>query len=145
MRTRSLACALLLAASGAAAAPAASPGCSLPDSIQGRRFTNLSDPEWRPDNPHAGRMVRVDFSADRYLLSVLGTRRRHEGTYRYRRVLPHIAVIDMHESFDSGDSRYQLLLACRSDLQGRFVFTQFDGPVAPTRRQNGGTWTLQPR
>jgi hypothetical protein len=142
-------CLLLLAAGllpAAHAAPyTAEPGCRLPDHIDGRRFTNRSDPTWRPDNPNAGRMVRVDFSGNRYLLSVLGTRLRFHGSYAYRRMADNIAVIDMHEAFEAGDSHYQLLLSCRTDLQGRFVFTQFDGPIEPRRRQNSGTWTLQPR
>ena len=136
---------LLLAAGLMPSAHAADPGCSLPAHIDGRRFTNLSDPTWRPDNPNAGRMVRVDFAGGRYLLSVLGTRLRFQGSYAYRRIADNIAVIDMHEAFEAADSHYQLLLTCQSDLQGRFVFTQFDGPIAPRRRQNGGTWTLQPR
>lgn len=123
----------------------AEPGCRLPEHLDGRRFTNLSDPTWRPDNPNAGRMVRVDFSGNRYPLSVLGTRLRFHGSYAYRRIADNMAVIDMHEAFEAGDSHYQLMLSCHTDLQGRFIFTQFDGPIEPRRRQNGGTWTLQPR
>lgn len=126
-------------------AHAATPGCSLPGNLEGRRFTNLTDPHYRPDNPHAGRMVRVDFSAGRYLLTVLGTRLRVQGAYRYARLAPNIAVVDMQEAFEGGDTRYQLLLTCLTDHEGHFVYTQFEGPVAPRRRQNGGRWTLQPR
>lgn len=129
----------------AVAAPPQPPGCSMPSSIDSRRLTNLTDPLWRPDNPNAGRMVRVDFSGGHYLLTVLGTRLRYQGTYHYQRIAANIAAIDMHEAFEAGDSHYQLLLTCQTDLQGRFVFTQFDGPLPPKRRQNGGTWTLQPR
>lgn len=145
---RTLAC-ILLASSLLPAAHAspytAGPGCRLPEHVDGRRFTNLSDPIWAPDNPNAGRMVRVDFSGNRYLLSVLGTRLRVHGSYTYRRIADNMAVIDMYEAFQAGDSHYQLMLSCHTDLQGRFVFTQFDGPIEPRRRQNGGTWTLQPR
>lgn len=135
----------LMAMTATCASHATEPGCVMPEAIEGRRFTNLSDPAWHPDNPHAGRMVRVDFSGARYLLSVLGTRQRHHGSYTYRRLAPTIGVIDMHEAFEAGDSQYQLVLSCLTDLEGRFVFTQSSGPVAPQRRQNGGTWTLQPR
>lgn len=61
----------------AVAAPPQPPGCSMPSSIDSRRLTNLTDPLWRPDNPNAGRMVRVDFSGGHYLLTVLGTRLRY--------------------------------------------------------------------
>lgn len=135
----------LMALIAAFASHAVEPGCVMPKEIEGRRFTNLSDAAWRPDNPHAGRMVRVDFSGGRYLLSVLGSRQRHHGSYTYTRLAPTISVIDMHEAFEAGDSRYQLVLICLTPLKGRFVFTQSSGPVVPEHRQNGGIWTLQPR
>jgi len=136
---------LCLAPMLVAAAPSHVARCSLPQSIDGRRFTNTTDPHYRPDNPNAGRTVRVDFGAGRYLLSVLGTRTRHPGRFSYRRLAPTIGVIDMQEDYEGGESHYQLVLTCLDDHQGLFVFTQFAGPMAPARRQNGGRWTLQPR
>ncbi len=39
---------------------------------------------------------------------------------------------------------YLALLACLGDHQGRFIYTQHDGPITPRQRQNSGRWTLQP-
>lgn len=145
MRSFALSTLVLSALLAPPPAHAAPPGCSLPGRLDGRRFTNLTDPYYRPDNPNAGRMVRVDFSANRYLLTVLGTRLRVQGTYRYARLAPNIAVVDMEEAFEGGDTRYQLVLTCLTDHEGHFIYTQSEGPVPPQRRQNSGRWTLQPR
>ena len=145
MRTPALIALALSAFSCLPPASAATPACTLPETLANRRFTNLTEPHHRPDNPHAGRMVRVDFTGTRYLLTVLGTRHRVQGGYRYARLAPNIAMIDMDEAFEGGDSHYQLVLSCLTDHEGQFIFTQFDGPVAPRRRQNTGRWTLQPR
>lgn len=92
--------------------------CSLPTTLDQRQFTNLSDPLYAPDNPNAG------------------------GSYRYQRLAPHIAEIQMTEAYPAGPAHYTLLLTCQSNHQGRFIYTQHDGPIAPRQRQNSGHWTL---
>lgn len=118
--------------------------CTLPATLDQRQFTNLSDPLYQPDNPNAGRMVQVSFGPAAYTLDVLGTGMRIGGNYRYRRLAPHIAEIQMSEAHPAGAARYTLLLTCLTDHQGRFIYTQHDGPIAPRQRQNSGRWTLQP-
>ncbi|MCF7752692.1 hypothetical protein KQ945_18175 [Bacillus subtilis subsp. subtilis] len=125
------------------AAADAMPACSLPASLDARQFTNLSDPLYRPDNPHAGRMVQVHFAADHYVLDILGTPIRVQGHYRYQRHAPHIGEIQMRESFPGGTADYTLLLTCLTDSDGTFVYTQHAGPIGPARRQNSGRWTLR--
>ncbi|MBH1569123.1 hypothetical protein I5U58_17360 [Stenotrophomonas maltophilia] len=118
--------------------------CSLPTALDQRQFTNLSDPLYAPDNPNAGRMVQVSFDNNQYVLDILGTDLRIDGSYRYQRLAPHIAEIQMTEAYPAGPAHYTLLLTCQSDHQGRFIYTQHDGPIAPLQRQNSGRWTLQP-
>lgn len=118
--------------------------CTLPATLDQRQFTNLSDPLYAPDNPNAGRMVQVSFAGNQYVLDILGTDLRISGSYRYQRLAPHIAEIRMTESHPSGPANYTLLLACQTDHQGRFIYTQHNGPIAPHQRQNSGRWTLQP-
>lgn len=118
--------------------------CALPATLDQRQFTNLSDPLYAPDNPNAGRMVQVSFAGNLYVLDILGTDIRIGGSYRYQRLAPHIAEIEMTEAHPAGPARYTLLLTCLSNHQGRFIYTQHDGPLAPRQRQNSGRWTLQP-
>ncbi|EKT4099187.1 TPA: hypothetical protein ACOEBE_003777 [Stenotrophomonas maltophilia] len=118
--------------------------CSLPTTLDQRQFTNLSDPLYAPDNPNAGRMVQVSFDNNQYVLDILGTDLRIDGSYRYQRLAPHIAEIQMTEAYPAGPAHYTLLLTCQSDHQDRFIYTQHDGPIAPLQRQNSGRWTLQP-
>ncbi len=118
--------------------------CTLPATLDQRQFTNLSDPLYAPDNPNAGRMVQVSFAGSQYVLDILGTDTRIGGEYRYQRLAPHIAEIEMVESHPAGPARYTLLLTCQTDHQGRFIYTQHNGPIAPHQRQNSGRWTLQP-
>ncbi|WP_164075641.1 hypothetical protein [Stenotrophomonas maltophilia] len=119
--------------------------CSLPTTLDHRQFTNLSDPLYAPDNPNAGRMVQVSFDGNQYVLDILGTGLRIGGIYRYTRLAPHTAEIEMTEAHPAGAARYTLLLTCLTDDQGRFIYTQHDGPLAPRQRQNSGRWTLQPQ
>ncbi len=119
--------------------------CSLPTTLDHRQFTNLSDPLYAPDNPNAGRMVQVSFEGNQYVLDILGTGLRIGGIYRYTRLAPHTAEIEMTEAHPAGAARYTLLLTCLTDDQGRFIYTQHDGPLAPRQRQNSGRWTLQPQ
>lgn len=119
--------------------------CTLPTTLDQRQFTNLSDPLYAPDNPNAGRMVLVSFAGNQYALDILGTGLRIGGSYRYQRLAPHIAEIRMTEDHPAGPAHYTLLLTCLSDQQGRFIYTQHDGPIAPRQRQNSGRWTLQPQ
>lgn len=118
--------------------------CALPTTLDQRQFTNLSDPLYQPDNPNAGRMVQVSFGSNQYVLHILGTDLRIGGSYRYQQLAPHIAEIQMTEAHPAGPARYTLLLTCLTDHQGRFIYTQQDGPIAPRQRQNSGRWTLQP-
>ncbi|WP_447781416.1 hypothetical protein [Stenotrophomonas riyadhensis] len=118
--------------------------CTLPTTLDQRQFTNLNDPLYAPDNPNAGRMVQVSFDGSQYVLDILGTDVRIGGRYRYQRLAPHIAEIEMVESHPAGPARYTLLLTCQTNRQGRFIYTQHDGPIAPRQRQNSGRWTLQP-
>ncbi|QNA95783.1 hypothetical protein G4G30_09825 [Stenotrophomonas maltophilia] len=122
----------------------AAANCTLPATQDQRQFINLSDPLYAPDNPNAGRMVRVTVAGNHYVLDILGTDLRIGGSYRYQRLAPHIAEIQMTESHPAGPVHYTLLLTCLSDHQGRFIYTQHDGPIAPRQRQNSGRWTLQP-
>jgi len=108
--------------------------CSLPTTLDQRQFTNLS----------AGRMVQLSFAGSQYVLDILGTDLRIGGSYRYQRLAPHIAEIQMTEAYPAGPAHYTLLLTCQSNHQGRFIYTQHDGPIAPRQRQNSGHWTLQP-
>jgi len=119
--------------------------CTLPTTLDQRQFTNLSDPLYAPDNPNAGRMVQVSFAGNQYVLEILGTGLRIGGSYHYQRLAPHIAEIRMTEDHPAGPGHYTLLLTCLSDQQGRFIYTQHDGPIAPRQRQNSGRWTLQPQ
>ncbi len=145
MRTASLCLsATALLASFNALANGPGPGCQMPASLDGRTFLNTTDPLPSEDNPHAGRKVRVDFASLQYVLEVIDSPVRAEGYYRYRQLAPHIGMISFREDYLGGTSVYQLLLTCLTDHEGRFVFTQFDGPIPPARRQNGGRWTLQP-
>lgn len=89
-------------------------------------------------------MVQLSFAGSQYVLDILGTDRRIGGSYRYQRLAPHIAEIQMTEAHPAGPVHYTLLLTCQSDRQGRFIYTQHDGPIAPRQRQNSGRWTLQP-
>ncbi|PTA72653.1 MULTISPECIES: hypothetical protein [unclassified Stenotrophomonas] len=123
---------------------AAAADCTLPTTLDQRQFTNLSDPLYAPDNPNAGRMVQVSFAGNQYVLDILGTDLRIGGSYRYQRLAPHIAEIRMSESHPAGAAHYTLLLTCLSDRQGRFIYTQHDGPITPRQRQNSGRWTLHP-
>ncbi|EKT4089015.1 hypothetical protein QEG26_002986 [Stenotrophomonas maltophilia] len=118
--------------------------CTLPTSLDQRQFTNLSDPLYAPDNPNAGRMVQVSFAGSQCVLDILDTDLRIGGSYRYQRLAPHIAEIQMTEAHPDGPTHYTLLLTCQTDHQGRFIYTQHDGPIAPRQRQNSGRWTLQP-
>ncbi|AWH21425.1 hypothetical protein [Stenotrophomonas sp. ZAC14D2_NAIMI4_6] len=118
--------------------------CTLPATLDQRQFTNLSDPLYAPDNPNAGRMVQVSFGTSAYTLDVLGTDIRIGGSYRYQRLAPHAAEIQMVEAHPDGPARYTLLLTCLTPNQGRFIYTQHDGPIVPRQRQNSGRWTLQP-
>ncbi|WP_416057615.1 hypothetical protein [Stenotrophomonas maltophilia] len=118
--------------------------CTLPATLDQRQFTNLSDPLYAPDNPNAGRMVQVSFAGNQYVLDILGTDLRIGGSYRYQRLAPHVAEIRMSENHPAGPAQYALLLTCQTDRQGRFIYTQHDGPIAPRQRQNSGRWTLQP-
>ncbi|WP_367382243.1 hypothetical protein [Stenotrophomonas cyclobalanopsidis] len=118
--------------------------CSLPTTLDHRQFTNLSDPLYLPDNPNAGRMVQVSFADNQYVLDILGTGLRIGGSYRYQRLARHVAEIQMTEKHPTGPAHYTLLLTCLSDHQGRFIYTQHDGPLLPRQRQNSGRWTLQP-
>jgi len=131
-----------LAFCAAAATAAAEPACRLPKILAGRQMSNISDPLYRPDNPHAGRLAIVDFAAGTYRLRVAGSGREIQGTYGYRLLDRHIAEVALVEAFDHRTSHYRLLLTCLDDHGGRFVFTQDDGPVAPRQRQNGGVWSL---
>ncbi|KRG53304.1 hypothetical protein [Stenotrophomonas maltophilia] len=118
--------------------------CTLPATLDQRQFTNLSDPLYAPDTPNAGRMVQLSFDNNQYVLDILGTDLRIGGSYRYQRLAPHIAEIQMTEAYPAGPAHYTLLLTCQSDHQGRFIYTQHDGPIVPLQRQNSGRWTLQP-
>ncbi len=80
----------------------------------------------------------------RYTLDILGTDLRINGSYSYQRLARHIAEVQMVEDHPAGTARYTLLLACLGDHQGRFIYTQHDGPITPRQRQNSGRWTLQP-
>ncbi|WP_230112135.1 hypothetical protein, partial [Stenotrophomonas lactitubi] len=77
---------------------AAASSCVLPNQLDQRQFTNLSDPLYQPDNPNAGRMVQVSFASHQYALDILGTDIRIGGSYRYQRLAPHIAEIEMIEA-----------------------------------------------
>ncbi len=124
-------------------APAlAAADCQLPTSLHGRQMTNQSDPLYQPGNPHAGRLVQLEFQHTTYSLAPLGTSQRFAGTYSYSRLAPHVGEIRFTEAFEGGVARYRLLLTCLTGNGGRFVFTQDDGPVPPRQRQNGGTWAL---
>ena len=118
--------------------------CTLPTTLDQRQFTNLSDLLYAPDNPNAGRMVQVSFACSQYVLDILGTDLRIGGSYHYQRLALHTAEIQMTEAHPAGPTHYTLLLTCLSDHQGRFIYTQHDGPIAPRQRQNSGRWTLQP-
>ncbi|XMM86492.1 hypothetical protein WG628_09175 [Stenotrophomonas maltophilia] len=133
---------LILLASLLFPAVATAADCSLPTTLDQRRFTNLSDPLYAPDNPNAGRMVQLSFASNQYRLDILGTDLRIGGSYRYQRLAPHIAEIQMTEAHPAGPAHYTLLLSCQTDHQGRFIYTQHDGPIAPRQRQNSGRWTL---
>lgn len=129
----------LFASTGAVAAT-----CNLPSDLNERQFVNISDPLYQPDNPNAGRMVRVAFDRKGYVLEVLGTNVSIQGTYDYRLLDQGTGVIDMEEAHPQGSASYSLLMRCLTDRQGMFIFTQQDGPIAPAQRQNSGRWTLVP-
>ncbi|MBF8724047.1 hypothetical protein [Pseudomonas guariconensis] len=127
-----------------APAVASAASCDVPLDLNQRQMINISDPLYSPANPHAGRMVKVDFGRERYELEVLGTDVKIQGKYEYRNIQRGLGQIDMTEQHPDGNATYSMTLQCLTDRSGMFIYTQQDGPVEPAQRQNSGRWTLMP-
>lgn len=127
-----------------AVALAAEPACSVPPHLHGLNMINSIDAQYRPDNPHAGNLLRVEFGADRYRLRVLNSAVEAEGHYRYRRLAGNVGQWEAREAYLGNTSVYRVTLVCLSDTAGTFVYSQSQGAIGPQVRQNTGRYTLQP-
>ncbi|WP_260473478.1 hypothetical protein, partial [Stenotrophomonas maltophilia] len=109
--------------------------CTLPATLDQRQFTNLSDPLYAPDNPNAGRMVQVSFAGNQYVLDILGTDLRIGGSYRYQRLAPHIAEIQMTEAHPAGPAHSTLRLTGLASPQGGVLSPRPTDPPPRPRAQ----------
>jgi hypothetical protein len=127
-----------------ALAVATHPTCSVPTQLQGMSMINSVDAHYRPDNPHAGNLLRITFGPDRYQLRVLNRDVQAEGDYQYRRLASNVGQWEAREAYQGQIGVYRITLVCLSDTTGTFVYSQSQGAVAPQVRQNTGRYTLQP-
>lgn len=117
--------------------------CDVPAKVADRVFINTVAENYSPQNPNAGRVVRLELGDSNYRLHILGSGQVVDGVYHYARLAKNVGQLSMREQFGGEITGYTITLVCLTPLAGTFVYTQTQGAIKPDVRQNTGRYTLQ--
>ncbi|WP_394392808.1 hypothetical protein [Shewanella woodyi] len=121
--------------------------CTAPESLEGMSFINLVDPLYSKQNPNAGTMVKVSYTAKTYLTEFLNRDiGPFKGTYKYK-----VLDVDNGVGLYMGDEQqpdskptHTVLFKCLTNKSGLAIFTQNSGENELVARQNTLTYTIEP-
>ena len=122
--------------------------CKVPETLEGVTLINLVDPLFSKQNPNAGTMVRVSYTAEEYLTEFLNRDiGPFKGRYKYK-VLDGENGVGLYmgdEQEPDNKPTHTVLFKCLTDDRGLAIFTQNNGINEPVGRQNTLTYTVEPR
>ncbi|MCC7634830.1 hypothetical protein [Stenotrophomonas rhizophila] len=116
--------------------------CTVPAALNGLTFINAIDPDYSPENPNAGSLVKLRFAAGHYTNQILNKNLTVEGSYVYRRLAAGVGQLEAHEDFGGSVTRYRLTLVCSTPWSGVLIYNQEQGAMPPAVRQNVGRYTI---
>lgn len=116
--------------------------CTVPTSLNGLTLINAVDPDYSPENPNAGSLVKIRFAADHYTNQILTRNLTVKGGYAYRQLSADVGQLDAREDFGGSVTEYRLTLVCSTPWSGVLIYNQEQGATAPAVRQNVGRYTI---
>lgn len=131
-----------LAALGVFASVEARAECTVPASLNGLTFINAIDPDYSPENPNAGSLVKLRFAATHYTNHILTKNLTVKGRYVYRQLSADVGQFEAREDFGGSVTEYRLTLVCSTPWSGVLIYNQEKGATPPAVRQNIGRYTI---
>ncbi len=120
--------------------------CQVPESLTGMTFVNVVDPIYSQQNPNAGAIAKVSYSAEEYLTEFLNREiGPFKGKYRYK-VLDKDNGIGLYlgdESLPENKPTHTVLFKCLTNKRGLAIFTQRVGQNESVGRQNSLVYTIE--
>ena len=118
--------------------------CSLPKRLAGKEIVAAVDPWFSVQNPLAGSIMKLSFKKDgSYTNHIFTSNMVVKGGYEYKRLADNVGQLNAWETFDGKKTEYQYTLVCVTDYRGTAVYTQKEGVIKPSVRQNTSVYTLQ--
>lgn len=116
--------------------------CELPKSLKGKSmFFDVSE-EYTRDNPGAGKLMKLMFMDKTYKNTHMQTGNTFDGSFRYSMPEPEIGIIKAQEMFAKKPTSYMLMMVCKTNVTGIFVYSQQSGDEKDDIRQNTGVYTI---
>lgn len=117
--------------------------CELPKSLKGKSlFFDVSE-EYTRDNPGAGKLMKLMFMDKTYKNTHMQAGETFEGTFKYSLAEPQVAIIKAKEMFGKKPTSYMLMMVCKTNVTGTFVYSQMEGDEEGDIRQNTGVYTIE--
>ncbi|MCL1123092.1 hypothetical protein [Shewanella surugensis] len=119
-------------------------GCQQPKSLNKSQLLFMMNEMYIPSNPNAGGIQQVNFTEKNLTATELRKGITSQGAYQYRIIASGVALVEAQ--LIEGDDRaiFRMILMCKNNFSGKYIFSQSQGVMKPDRRQNTGDYIIEP-
>lgn len=117
--------------------------CKLPDNLDKKQILFLVNEVYTPTNPNAGGVIQLHFMDKKIASTKLTKGISSQGQYEYRIIAPGVALLSVQLTGGDDRANFRTVMMCENDYSGMYIFSQSQGIIGPSKRQNTGSYIIE--
>ena len=117
--------------------------CDLPDSLTNIRIILQINSMHNSTTAETSYLRALTFTETLIKDINMTTGKSNQGTYQYLKLAKGIGLISVILTQGPEQAIYKDLFVCKTDSEGKFIFSQHNGVIKPNLRQDIGSYVIQ--
>ncbi|WP_298768456.1 hypothetical protein [uncultured Shewanella sp.] len=117
--------------------------CKLPDNLDKKQILLMVNEVYTPTNPNAGGVIQLNLTGKKIVSTELIKGITSQGHYEYRIIAPEVALLEVKLTEGDDRSTFRTIFMCENDYSGAYIFSQSQGMIEPSKRQNTGSYIIE--
>lgn len=117
--------------------------CKLPDNLDKKQILFMVNEVYTPTNPNAGGVIQINFTDKKIVSTELTKGITSQGQYEYRVIAPGVALLSVKLTEGDDRANFRTVMMCENDYSGTYIFSQSQGIIEPSKRQNAGRYIIE--
>ncbi|WP_299002631.1 hypothetical protein [uncultured Shewanella sp.] len=117
--------------------------CILPDNLNKKQILFLVSEVYTPTNPDAGSVIQLNFTDKKIVSTKLIKGILSQGQYEYEIIAPGVALLSVKLTEGDDRAHFRTVMMCENDYSGMYIFSQSEGIIEPSKRQNTGSYIIE--